>query len=311
MTSSNQKATAKHRVLLRYLKAIWDLLRAAYIEWRHDNAQIFGAALAFYTTISIAPLLIIVITVFGRVLGTKKVQVELLQRIQEAISPQAAQAVKMLMEALYPSGTGMIATAFAIGLILYGSTRAIVMLAQTLNLMWGVEPDFKVNVRHLIKVRIRAFVMVLVLGFLLLISLVTSTGLVVSGGVIGPLVPIPIWLLRTIDFFISLALVTLLFALIYKALADIDIAWKDVWIGSAITTALFTLGRLLLGLFFAHQQTASPHVAVTALVVLLWIYYCSQIVLFGAEITKVYVRWYKSLFITHFRLGYFSHGRQS
>jgi membrane protein len=310
MASPNPKAAAQPRVLLRYLKAFWDLFRAAYGEWRRDHAQIFGAALAFYTTISIAPLLIIVITVFGRVLGTKKVQVELLQRIQDAISPQAAQAVKMLMEALYPSGTGMLATAFAIGLILYGSTRAIVMLAQTLNLMWGVKPDFKVNVRHLIKVRIRAFVMVLVLGFLLLISLVISTGLVVSGGVLEPLVPIPIFLLRTIDFFISLALVTLLFALIYKALADIDIAWKDVWVGSAITAALFTLGRLLLGLFFAQRQ-ASPHLAVTGLVVLLWIYYCSQIVLFGAEITKVYVRWYKSLFITHYRLGYFGRGRQA
>ena len=162
----------------------------------------------------------------------------------------------------------------------------------------------------MVKERLFSFALVLAVGFLLLISLVISSGLVVSGGVLGPLVPIPIWLLRTVDFFISLALVTLLFALIYKALADIDIAWKDVWIGSAITAALFTLGRLLLGLFFAQRQ-ASPHLAVTGLVVLLWIYYCSQIVLFGAEITKVYVRWYKSLFMTRYLLGYFGRGRQA
>ncbi len=277
--------------LLYYLRAARDLLIAAYREWRRDNAQTLGAALAFYTTLSLAPLLIVLIAVFGQVFGAANVRLELLAWLQEAISPQAARAVRMLIEAFYPPGAGATATAFAVAVILYGATKALVMLTQALNLMWGVKPTRRVNFRHLLKVRALALLMVLVLGFLLLLSLIISTGLVALGGLIEPLIPIPISLFRLIDFFISLVLVSLLFALIYKEMPDIKLAWRDVWVGSALTTVLFALGKFLLGLFFASRQTASPHGAATALlVILVWVYYCSQIILWGAEITKAYVR---------------------
>lgn len=272
-------------------KAIGDLCREAYQEWRNDNAPTLGAALAFYTTFSLAPLLIIVIAVLGFVIGQDTVQAEILTRLQELIGPQGAHAVKVMIKALYPPGTGLIATAVAIGLILFGSTSAFVMLTQALNLMWGVKPNPKVDVWDIIKVRLLAFGMILVLGLILLLSLVLTASLVILGGFIEQLVSIPIALFRLVDFIFSLGLVTLLFALVYKVLPDVKIAWTDVWIGSALTAVLFTLGKFLLGLYFARSRTISAYGAAGALaVILLWVYYSAQILFLGAEFTKVYAR---------------------
>jgi membrane protein len=277
------------------LSPVWGLLSETYKEWRQDNAQTLGAALAFYGAFSMAPLLIIVIAIFGVMLGKETVQVEILRRAQELIGAEGAAAVKMMIKAAYRPGTGLPATIIGILVILFGSTSALAMLKQGLNIMWGVRPDPKTPIWNLVKVRLLSFVMILVIGLLLVLSLLLSIVLTFLTGFVQNLVPVPVFLIQLADLILSFLLVTLLFAMIYKVLPDVKIAWSDVWVGSAITAILFTLGKFLFSLFLARSSISSAYGAASSLaIILMWVYYSAQLLFIGAELTQVYANRYGS-----------------
>jgi membrane protein len=271
------------------LSQVWGLLSETYQAWRRDNATTLGAALAFYTTFSMAPLLIIVIAIFGLILGKATVQVEILRRAQELIGTQGAGAVKMMIQAAYRPGTGFAATIIGVVVILIGSTSALVMLKHALNLMWGAHPDPHAPIWNIIKERLLSFVMILVIGLLLALSLLLSLVLSFLTGFFQNLLPVPPFFIEVCDFALSLLLITLLFAVVYKVLPDVDIAWADVWVGAAITAILFTLGKFLFGMYLARSSIRSAYGAASSLaVILMWVYYSAQVFLIGAELTQVY-----------------------
>ena len=277
------------------LSPVWDLLSETYKKWRKDNAQTLGAALAFYTTFSLAPLLIIVIAIFGVILGKETVQVEILRRAQELIGAQGAAAVKMMIKAAYRPGSGLPATIIGILVILIGSTSALVMLKRALNLMWGARPNPKAPIWNLVKERLLSFVMILVIGLLLVLSLLLSIVLSFLTGFVQNLVPVPVFFIQMADLVLSFLLITLLFAVVYKVLPDVKIAWSDVWVGSAITAILFTLGKFLFGLFLARSSISSAYGAASSLaIILMWVYYSAQVFFIGAELTQVYANRYGS-----------------
>jgi membrane protein len=271
------------------LSQVWGLLSETYQAWRRDNVTTLGAALAFYTTFSMAPLLIIVIAIFGLILGKATVQVEILRRAQELIGTQGAGAVKMMIQAAYRPGTGFAATIIGVVVILIGSTSALVMLKHALNLMWGAHPDPHAPIWNIIKERLLSFVMILVIGLLLALSLLLSLVLSFLTGFFQNLLPVPPFFIEVCDFALSLLLITLLFAVVYKVLPDVDIAWADVWVGAAITAILFTLGKFLFGMYLARSSIRSAYGAASSLaVILMWVYYSAQVFLIGAELTQVY-----------------------
>jgi membrane protein len=277
------------------LRPVWDLLSETYKEWRKDNAQTLGAALAFYTTFSLAPLLIIVIAIFGVILGKETVQVEILRRAQELIGAQGAAAVKMMIGAAYRPGTGLPATVIGILVILVGSTSALVMLTHSLNIIWGARPNSRAAVWTLVKERLLSFAMILVIGLLLVLSFLLSIVLSFLTGFFQNLLPVPPFFIEVCDFVLSFLLITLLFAVVYKVLPDVKIAWTDVWVGSAITALLFTMGKFLFGMYLARSSIRSAYGAASSLaVILMWVYYSAQVFLVGAELTQVYANRYGS-----------------
>jgi membrane protein len=277
------------------LRPVWDLLSETYQEWRKDNAQTLGAALAFYTMFSLAPLLIVVIAIFGVILGKETVQVEILRRAQELIGAQGAAAVKMMLEAAYRPGTGLAATVIGGLVILIGSTSALAMLKQSLNFMWGARPDPKTPIWNLVKVRLMSYVMILLIGLVLVLSLLLSFVLSFLTGFVQNLVHVPGFSIQLADLVLSFLLITLLFALVYKVLPDVKVAWTDIWVGSAFTALLFSLGKCLVGLYLARSSISSAYGAASSLaVILMWFYYSAQVFFIGAEFTQVYANRYGS-----------------
>ncbi|MGO8761505.1 MAG: YihY/virulence factor BrkB family protein [Desulfobaccales bacterium] len=200
-----------------------------------------------------------------------------------------------MIEAAYRPGTGLAATLIGILVILIGSTSALVMLKHALNLMWGARPNPKAPVWNLIKERLMSFVMILVIGLLLALSLLLSLILSFLTGFIQDLVSVPVFFIQLADVVFSFLLITLLFATVYKVLPDVDIAWTDVWVGSAFTAILFALGKFLFGMYLARSTISSAYGAASSLaIILMWVYYSAQIFFIGAELTRVYANRYGS-----------------
>ncbi|HZE21606.1 MAG TPA: YihY/virulence factor BrkB family protein, partial [Desulfobaccales bacterium] len=204
-------------------------------------------------------------------------------------------AVEMMIKDAYRPGAGFWATIIGIIVIVVGSTSAFVMLKQALNIMWGAQPSTESSVWFFIKERLLSFFMIIIIGFLLLLSFALSIALSVVTNFFSTHLPLPPFFMRSADFFISICLITLLFALIYKVLPDVDIAWTDVWIGSIITAILFTFGKFLFGMYLGRSSITSAYGAASSLVVvLMWVYYSAQVFFIGAEMTQVYANRYGS-----------------
>jgi membrane protein len=275
--------------------ALWDLLAETYNEWSKDNAMTLGAALAFYTTFSLAPLLLVVMVVAGFVVGSAQVQAEIMQRLQETVGAGGAQAVKTMIHKAFRPASGLTATIIGVVVLLYGATRSFLMLRQALNIMWGVKPSPNVEIKNYLIGQLLSFAMVLGVGFLLVLFFLLTTGLSAAGHFLSDLLPIPVFFFQLGNFIISIFLITLLIALIFKVLPDVEIAWGDVWVGAAITAVLFTLGNIALGWYLARSSISSAYGAASSLAVLLfWVYYSAQILFVGAEFTQVYANKYGS-----------------
>lgn len=271
------------------LKVIWKLLSATYMKWSEDHAQGLGAALAFYTVFSLAPLLLIVIAIAGLVFGQEAAEGQIIGQIQGLVGEESAKAIQGILENVRKPATGLIATALAIITLLFGATGVFAQLQEALNTIWGVENKAGLGILQVLRNRFLSFMTVLGSGFLLLASLVLSAGLAAIGHKLEYLLPGPEPLIQVINFLVSFGVITVLFAMIYKMLPDVSIQWSDVWIGAGMTSLLFTIGKFLIGLYLGKSDVGVVYGAAGSLIViLLWVYYAAQIFLLGAEFTAVY-----------------------
>ena len=272
-----------------------DMLKETFKGWSDDGALDLGAALAYYAIFSLAPLLLIVIAVAGLVWSHEAVQGQLVGQLQGLVGEQGGQAIQTMIANAGKHGSGVVATIVGVVTILFGATGVFVQLQTSLDKIWNVEPRPGSGIWGFVKTRMLSFGMVLGIGFLLLVSLVVTTAVTAVGAWALGLLPGAKVLVEALTFVVSFGLITLLFAMIFKVLPDVEIAWRDVWIGAASTALLFTLGKFLFGLYLAKSSVASTYGAAGSLViVLLWIYYSAQILFLGAELTQVYATHYGS-----------------
>jgi membrane protein len=270
---------------------ILGMIKEAFSDWNEDNAPRLGASLSYYTIFSIAPLLLISIAVAGLAFGQEAAQGRIVGQIEGLVGHDAARSIQDMIENARKPGQGVMATLFGTVMLLFGAGGAFNELRAALDVIWEIPPRKGGGIKALVKERIASFAGVLVVGFLLLVSLVVSAGislLEVKGNFPGSEV-----VLQIVNNAVSLAVITVLFALIFKYLPDAHpaIAWKDIWVGALITSALFTLGKFGIGLYLGKSSVGSAYGAAGSLVLLLvWVYYSSQILFFGAELTQVYAR---------------------
>lgn len=272
-------------------KAAYVLFKKACLAWADDNAPSMGAALAFYTVFSLAPVLIIAISVAGLAFGQKAAEGEFLRQLQGLVGETGARAIQAIIQSTDRPALGIIASGIGIGTLLAGASGAFVELHDALNRIWKVPRKSKGLWLSVIRERFQSFGLVLGLGFLLLASLVISAALGTVGNLIAPLLPWPVIFWEAVNYFLSLGVIALLLAMIFKLLPDTDVAWRDVWMGAAIASLLLTTGKALIGAYLARSTVASAYGAASCLIIILtWVYYSAQIVLFGAELTHVYAR---------------------
>jgi membrane protein len=274
------------------IKHTWSLIKESVLVWIDDYAPSMGAALAYYTVFSIAPLLIIAIAVAGLVFGQEAAQGEIVGQLRGVIGYEGAVAVQGMLKSVSEPAHGVIATVVSIITLVVGATTVFAELQSALDRIWRVPASKEESgIWNLLRTRLLSFGMVLGLGFLLLVSLVVSAALSAFGNWWGGFFDGGEALLHVLNFSVSFAIVTGLFAMIYKFMPRAKIAWRDVWIGAAVTALLFTIGKFLIGLYLGKTSVASGFGAAGSFVVLLvWVYYSAQIFLLGAEFTWVYAR---------------------
>jgi membrane protein len=270
-------------------KAIFRLLRRTYLQYSKDKVPRMGAALAYYTIFSLAPLLVIAIAIAGFVFGADAVQGQIMGQIQGLVGPESARAVQTMIQSAHKPAHGVIATIFGIAILLLGASGVFTEMQDALNTIWKVDTTSKTGVWNLVRSRFLSFGMVLGIGFLLLVSLLLSAALTAVATYASGFLPIPPAALHAVDFVLSLVFIAALMALIFKFLPDVKIAWSDVWVGAALTSLLFTAGKFLIGFYIAKSVTMSAYGAAGSVVIILaWIYYSAQILYFGAEFTRVF-----------------------
>ena len=270
-------------------KETWRLARQALAAWSADYAPSMGAALSYYTLFSIAPLILIAVAVAGMLFGEKAARGEIFAQLATLTGPEGAAAVESLLaNASRSTGGGIIATLTGFLLLALGATSVFGELQNALDRIWRAP----VKAREsgwwkLIRARVLSFGMVLGIGFLLTVSMILSAVI----AALGKLWMFPGWeaLAHGVDVVLSFGLTTVLFAMIYKVIPRVPIGWRDVWIGAAVTAALFAVGKVLIGLYLGRSSVASAFGAAGSLVVLMvWVYYSAQIFLLGAEFTRAY-----------------------
>ncbi len=273
------------------MKTIFDLLKETVTEWQNDKASRLAAALAYYTIFSIAPLLIVVVAIAGLVAGQEAAMGMLDEQIQGLVGRESADFIQeMLKNARQPEGN-IIATIIGLATLLLGAIGVFGQLKDALNTVWGIQPKPTNGIIAFLKGNLLSFTMVLGIGFLLMVSLVLSAILAAVSAFTNSLIPGAEFLMQIVNFLIGFGITTLLFAMIYKILPDTDIAWRDVWVGAAITSLLFSLGRFLIGLYLGNSTIGSTYGAAGSLaVILVWVYYSAQLLLLGAEFTQVFAR---------------------
>ncbi|QYO64072.1 YihY/virulence factor BrkB family protein [Leptolyngbya sp. 7M] len=274
------------------LKTTVGLLKETFQEWQTDKVSLWAAALAYYTMFSLAPLLLIAIAVAGSIFGEEAAQGELVAQIQGLIGRDGAEAIQaMIQNTQRTESGGVIATLVGVGTLLFGASGVFGQLQDALNTIWNVKPKPGLGWKSFVRSRFLSFAMVLVIGFLLLVSLILSAILAGISTFFTNYLQDFAALARFINFAISFGLITLLFASIYKFLPDVRLPWKDLWIGAAVTALLFNIGKYLIGLYLGSSGVTSTYGAAGSIVIiLLWVFYSAQILLIGAEFTQVYAR---------------------
>jgi len=266
------------------------LLKRAAIVWNNDDAASMGAALAYYTLFAIAPLLVMVTAVAGMIFGRDVAQSHILGQLRGLTGDAGVLAIEQLLSGARSSTTSVLAAVVGTAILMLGATSVFAELYGNLNKIWRSPSLPKVSgIAHLVRTRILSFGMVLGIGFLLLVSLVVSAALAAIGNWWGSRFTAWTIVVQVVNAVLNIGTITVAFAMIYKFLPRAAVAWRDVWIGAAMTATLFEIGKFLIGLYLGKTQVASAFGAAGSLVVfLVWVYYSAQIFLLGAEFTWVY-----------------------
>jgi membrane protein len=282
--------------MMTQLRALFDLCKQAVASWSNDYAPSMGAALAYYTVFSIAPLLLIVISVAGLVFGEEAARGEIFAQLAGLMGEQGAAAVQSMLQAVNKPTEGVVATVLGIGLLVVGATTVFGELQDALDRIWRAPARAKSSgLFNLVRVRLLSFSMIMGIGFLLIVSLVASAALAALSKWWSPVFGAWATLAQAVNFAFSFAMVTVIFAMIYKIMPRAKVQWRDVWVGAAATAMLFTIGKHLIGLYIGKSSVASGYGAAGSLVVVLvWVYYSAQIFLLGAEFTWVYAKTFGS-----------------
>jgi membrane protein len=273
------------------LRDVWDITKATGKGWDEDHVSSLAAGLAYYTLLSLAPLVVIAIAVAGFVFGEDAARQRIADELGGVVGTSAARAIQDVIEGAQTPGAGIFSTLVGVVVLFLGASGVFAELQSSLNTVWNVKPKPGRGVLGVLKDRFFSFSMVLGVAFLLLVSTVLSAGLAAVGRYLGSALPGGEALWHIVNLVLSLAMVTALFALIFKVVPDAEVAWKDVWIGAAVTAVLFTLGKFLIGLYLGKSSVSSSYGAAGSLVVLvIWVYYSAQILLLGAEFTQEYAQ---------------------
>ncbi len=266
--------------------------------WSRHKAPRLGAALAFYTLLSLTPLLLVAVAIVGLVFGHSAAEHDIVQQVQTMVGPQGAKATEALLDGSHNTAHGIVATVVGLLTLLFGASGVMMELRDALNTIWEVPTPTLEGMKRVtgyIKQRLFSFAMVLSIGFLLVVSLAVSTWIAALGALSASFVPAYEVLLHTVNALVSFVVITGLFAAIYKVIPDVKLQWRDVLLGGAFTSLLFTLGKLALGLYLGKASIASSYGAFASIVVLvIWVYYSGQIFFLGAEFTRAFANRYGS-----------------
>lgn len=283
------------------------LLQETVNAWIDDKAPRLGASLAFYTLLSIAPLLIVVVAVAALVYGHKAAQGQLVWQIQGLVGAEGAKTIQDLIQSAYKPGSGIVATILGVLTLIFGASTVVVELRDALNTIWRVPvPEGSSGLQSILrfmKERFYSFGLILGVGFLLMVSLILNAGIAAVGSYFGSILPASEAFLHASEFVISFVVVTFLFAAIYKFLPDVDLKWTDVIVGASFTSLLFSIGKQLIAIYLGKTGFGSTYGAAGSLViVLMWVYYSAQLFFLGAEFTKVYTEKMGSQFTAKLQL---------
>jgi membrane protein len=306
-TAEERSEPSVFREVLRHLKQ-FSLLRSTELlgiwketitEWSDDNVPRLGASLAFYTLLSLAPLLVVIVAVAALAYGRQAAQGQLFWQIRGWVGADGARAIQSVLEGAYKPGAGVLATVIGLLTLAIGASTVVLELRGALNTIWHVQAGARSlglsSLVSLVKERCYSIAMVLGVGFLLLISLILNACIAAVGKFFGGFLPIPEAILQAATSLISFLVIAGLFAAIYKLMPDVRLKWSDVAVGASVTALLFTVGKQLIGLYLGKASFASTYGAAGSLVVVLvWVYYSAQLFFLGAEFTKVYARKYGS-----------------
>lgn len=279
-----------------HIGQLWQLSKAAVSSWIDDYAPSMGAALAYYTMFSIAPLLLIVISIAGFVFGADAARGAIVDQLRTLMGDEGALAIQSLLESVSQPGESLAATLFGLALLLIGATTVFAELQDDLDRIWRApERNKSSGLWGLLRARLLSFGMILGIAFLLLVSLVASAAMAMLGKWWGPFFIGWEVVAHVLNIIVSFALITVVFAMIYKIMPRVQIRWQDVWIGAAVTSLLFAIGKFLIGLYIGKSGITSGFGAAGSLVAMLvWVYYSAQIFLLGAEFTWNYSNTYGS-----------------
>jgi membrane protein len=306
-TSKDAGPGTSHEVL-RHLKLFSSLhpkemggvIEAAFNEWNNDNAQRLGASLAFFTLLSLAPLVVVIVAVGAAVFGQRAAEGEFAWEIRDLVGPIGAQAIQELVRGAYKPQAGLVAALLSLLTLVFGASSVAVELHEALNIIWQVPAktgNFSSRVSDFMKERFLSLLLVFGAGFILVVSLIWSAWIAAMGRHFGSVLSVPESVLHLVTFVASFIAIALVFAAIYKFVPDVLLKWSDVIVGACFSALIFVIGKQLLALYLGKVGVASAYGAAGSLVtVLVWVYYSAQLFFLGAEFTKVYARKFGSHF---------------
>lgn len=268
----------------------WEVLKDAFITFVHGDSFTYASSIAFYTIFSLPAVLIISVVIGATLYEENVVRQEMIHQISKLIGSASALEVEKILRNAALDSNGPVAKAIGIGTLVFSATTVFISLQNSLNSVWRIRAKPERGLVKFVINRLLSMAMVMSIGFILLVSLIVDALLVIFQDKLSKFLPdLTVYVLTVSNTIISMAFITLIFALIFRVLPDAKIKWRDVWIGSIVTTVLFTAGKFLIGLYLGNSSVSSAYGAAGSLVIILiWVYYSSVIVLFGAEITYVY-----------------------
>jgi membrane protein len=273
------------------LGELWATVKETVDDWMDDNAARLAAALAYYALLSLAPLIVITVAVVGWFIGADAARGRVAGELSAVVGGEAAQGIQAVAQSAKSPAAGVVSTVVGVVTLFVGASGVFGELQSSLNTVWEVAPKPGRGIMGQLRDRFLSFTMVLGVAFLLLVSLIITSVLSAAGSFMAGALPGGEALWQLLNFVLSLAVVTALFALIFKVVPDAKIQWRDVWLGAAVTAVLFTIGKLLLGLYLGKAAPGSSYGAAGSIIALVvWVYYAAQILLIGAEFTQVQAR---------------------